>query len=122
MNPKLMKYAATIACCDQIVKLYDNPFTKENELLDDDSMRLTITNNLNNCFLSYFRRWRIHKYLNKFNSFHNKYLLRDYLAETACFYHILLCDDTNLDSVEIKKAIAFFTNEKPLKFFLATNN
>lgn len=45
MNPKLMKYVATIVYCDQIVKLYNNPFTKENELLDDDSMQLTIINN-----------------------------------------------------------------------------
>ena len=86
-----IRFFKIINFCHQMIDLL-NGATVQGIILDEESCRLTILNNLNHVPFSKYRRWRIKKYLDKSNSYIDKQELKNYLMKTQTFYDVWLQD------------------------------
>lgn len=86
-----IRFIKIISFCHQMIDLL-NGATVQGIILDEESCRLTVLNNLNHVPLSKYRRWRIKKYLDKSNSYIDKQELKNYLMKTQAFYEEWLGD------------------------------
>lgn len=86
-----IRFFKIINFCHQMIDLL-NGATVQGIILDEESCRLTILNNLNHVPFSKYRRWRMKKYLDKSNSYIDKQELKNYLMKTQAFYDVWLQD------------------------------
>ncbi|MEK3657517.1 hypothetical protein [Lactobacillus crispatus] len=108
-----IRFFKIINFCHQMIDLL-NGATVQGIILDEESCRLTILNNLNHVPFSKYRRWRIKKYLDKSNS----YLDSETRLKAAswCFNKIIKrmhkYDEKNILAYLSKVAESEATNEK----------